>query len=192
MTLRRMTAFLVLLLFAGCTFFRRPERHFYSLEVIPPQTTAAAITGLPIGIDALELPPQTVRREIAVRQSDGQLDVRGTELWAGPIEPMILHTLAFDLARRLPEGMVVLPGQVRPVGAMRSLNLVFEEFGAGPANVVVVDVRWTLRTAPATAAPVHHERIEVPVDSLQSGQVAAGISRALAALADRIVSTLAA
>ena len=186
MTARRATALALVLLVGGCAFFRRPERRFYSLEVIAPRSAVAALSGLPIGIDGLELPPQNVRREIVARQADGQLDVRGTELWAGPIEAMMIHTLAFNLAGRMPEGMVVLPGQVRPQGAMRSLNLVFEELSAGPDNVVVADVRWTVE------GTTRRERLTLPLTSLGSAQIASGISQLLATLADRIVAGLSA
>ena len=175
---------------AGCGFLRRPEVHHYALEPITPAAPAAAVAGPPLGVDAVELPPGLDRREIVVRRADHRLDVRGTELWAASLETMVLHTLAFDLAGRLPAGMVVLPGQAQPAGGMWAIDVAFAELAAGPERQVVLDARWTLR-APGAADLGGRARIVEPLASLDSAEIAAGTSRALAALADRIVAELA-
>ncbi|HWW61587.1 MAG TPA: PqiC family protein [Thermoanaerobaculia bacterium] len=175
--------FLVLL--AGCSFLKRPPNQFFSLDTIPPEGAVAQAAGAPIGIDALELAPGLDRRGIVVQGADHKLEVRGTHQWSAPLEEMVTHTLAFDLANRLPEGMVVLPGQPKPAGAMRSLAVEFEELAAGPETKFVLDARWTI------GAATTHERIEVPMESLESAQIAAAFSRALAMLADRIAASLA-
>jgi uncharacterized lipoprotein YmbA len=184
---------------AGCGgLFSRPEIHHYSLEVIAPAVPPAAaapgpptaVAPLPVGISAIVLPPGLDRREVAVRRDDGRLDVRGTELWAAPLETLVLHTLAFDLAGRLPEGAVVLPGQTQPAGGLRSLDVAFEELAAGPERTFVLDARWTLRT-PGAADLARRERIAAPLASLDSAEIAAATSRALAELADRLAAELA-
>ena len=191
MTLRRTVPILLVILLTGCGLFRRQQKNYYSLDTIPPATPPAAITGLPIGLDAVELPPGIDRREIVVRQANGQLDLRGTELWSAPVESMIIHTLAFDLAARLPEGMIVLPGQAKPIGAIRSIYVVAEKFEAGPEAVLILDTRWILRAAAAGRSDfIRHERITVQVSSLESTQIASAMSQALATLADRIVAAL--
>jgi len=191
-----MAALLAVVLLAGCGLMRRPEIHHYSLEVIAPAAPAAAAPGPPsavaappVGLAAIVLPPGLDRQEVAVRRNDGRLDVRGTELWAAPLETLVLHTLAFDLAGRLPEGAVVLPGQTQPTGGLRSLDVAFEELAAGPEPVLVLDARWTLRT-PGAADLARRERIAEPLASLDSAEIAAGTSRALAELADRLAPEL--
>jgi uncharacterized lipoprotein YmbA len=200
MTVRRTMAVLVSLLFAGCSFFSRTQSRFYSLDRIaqaaapspgasrPPLPMGegrpqAGVRPLPIGID-VQLPPGADRKEIVVRRADRTLDVRGAEQWSASLQPLVLHTLAFDLAARLPEGMVVLPGEARPPGGMREINVSVEELVAGPDRNVVLDARW-IELATGVA---HHERIVTDVESLDSANVANGISRALATLADRIAA----
>jgi hypothetical protein len=97
---------------------------------------------------------------------------------------MVIHTLAFNVARRLPEGMVVLPGQAKPAGAVRPLYITFEELAAGPENSFVLDARWKW----GTVGPAAHERIEVPTASLDSSEVVRAMSAALGQLADRIAA----
>ena len=169
-----------LLLLTGCSFFSKTKSQVYSLERIPG--TVVAITGVPIAIDNVDLPPGFDRKDIVVRKPNNQLDVRGTQQWGATLSQEVLHTLAFDLAARLPAGMVILPGAIKPA-TVRSVDIAFEEIAAGPDAKVVVDARWD-RT--------RHERIEVPIASLDSANVASGMSQALATLADRIAAGLAA
>jgi uncharacterized lipoprotein YmbA len=183
--LRNQLVLIVLgLLLASCGFLSsRSKSNFYSLERIAPAAPVTAAASTPVAIDSIELPPGFDRRDIVVRKANHQLDVRTTEQWSSSLEPMVLHTLAFDLAARLPEGMVVLPGQLKPA-ASRSISVVFEDLSAGPDPNVVLDARWTLN------AVTHHERITINVASLESAAIADGVSRALAALADRMAAEL--
>lgn len=187
---RRMLILLLVPIMSGCGFFSRAENHFFSLDTIPTTAPAAGVAGSPVGIDGVELPPGLDRREVVVRDEEHSLDIRGTHQWVSPLEEMVVHTLAFNLANRLPEGMVILPGQAKPVGAMRSIYVVFEDLTPGPEPVFVLDARWTL-TANGQPTFTRHERIEIPVNSLESADVASGMSRALAELADRITQFLA-
>ncbi|MCU1347334.1 MAG: hypothetical protein JWO56_364, partial [Acidobacteria bacterium] len=190
MTMRRLLLLFVLFV-TGCSFFSRTKNNFYSLDRVPPATAVApappGVSALPVAIDALELPPGVDRREIVVRQADHRLDVRSTDQWSAALQPLVLHTLAFDLASRLPEGMVILPGAVRPAGTVRSIDLAFEELTAGPEAKVTLDARWTLRE---TGRPdlTRHEQIAVDLPSLDSANIATGISRALGTLADRVAA----
>ena len=162
-------------LLAGCSFFSRTKSQIYTLDPIPGTGVAAGFSQ-PIGIDAIELPPGFDRKEVVVRKTNNQLDVRGTQQWSASLGQLVLHTLAFDLASRLPAGMVILPGEAKPA-AMRPISVVFEEIAAGPDSKVTIDAVWD-RT--------HHEHIEVPITSLDSANIATGMSQALATLADRI------
>ncbi|HUJ12695.1 MAG TPA: ABC-type transport auxiliary lipoprotein family protein, partial [Thermoanaerobaculia bacterium] len=135
--------------------------------------------GTPIAIDSIELPAGFDRKEIVVRKANNQLDVRGTQLWSATLSDLVLHTLAYDIADRLPPGMMILPGDTKPAST-HPIDVVFEDFAAGPESRVVLDARVNART----------ERIEVPVASLDSSNVASGMSQALAELADRIVATM--
>jgi len=175
---------MTLLLLAGCSFFSKTKNTTYSLDVLAPATAPAAVRGTPIAIESLELPPGFDRREVVVHMQGHQLDVRGTQQWSALFSQSVLHTLAFDLAKRLPEGMVILPGEAKPNAAIRSIDVAFEEIAAGPDNKVVIDAHWKV------GAVNHHERFAVDIKSLDSADVAAGVSQGLAALADRIVASL--
>ena len=187
-----MTRYVVVLmiLLTGCGFLSRgPKSEFYSLDTLPAEGARAAVAGTPIGVDGVELPPGLDRKDVALRGADHRLEVRGTHQWASPLEEMVIHTLAFDLANRLPEGMMILPGQAKPTGTMRSLYVTFEDLAAGPDGIFILDARWRL-TAPGTPEVTRHERITVNAQSLESAAIAEAMSRAIATLADRIVMAI--
>jgi uncharacterized lipoprotein YmbA len=177
------------LLLAGCGFFTKTQSKFYSLDRLPPAASPVASRGLPIAIDGVELPPGLDRREIVVRLANQQLQVRSNEQWSASLQPLVLHTLAFDLADRLPEGMVILPGASRPSGALRAIDVVVEALDAGPDAKVVLDGRWIVRVS-GQPDVTHHERISIDIPSLDSANISSGTSQALAALADRMAAGL--
>jgi len=189
MTIRWTVPLLLPFVLAGCSFFSKSQSTFYSLDRIAPAAAVANVRGLPIGIDGVELPPGLDRREIVVRKADHQLDISSNEQWSASLQPLVLHTLAFDLAARLPEGMVILPGEAKPSGAMRSIDVVLEELAAGPDAKVVLDGRWMVRES-GRPDVTRHERIVVDIASLASANIAKGVSQALGTLADRMAAAM--
>lgn len=184
MTIRRMIPLLCLML-GACGFFSRTKSQFYSLETVRTDAAPRAIGGTPIGVEGIELPPGLDRRSIVLRGEGTKLEIRETHQWASPLEDMVTHTLAFDLANRLPEGMVILPGQAKPgAGGMRSIYVTFEDLAAGQDGVFVLDARWSIDERKG------HERITVNMTSKDSAAVVAAMSQALATFADRIVAAL--
>lgn len=69
---------------------------------------------------------------------------------------------------------------------MRTAYVIFEDLAPGDDRVFVLDARWSLGDPSAT----RHERITVDLTSMESEQVAAAMSQALATLADRIAAAL--
>lgn len=180
--MRRLLA-IALLFASGCSFFSKSKSTIYSLDPIAPAAPLAK-KGSPVAIDSVELPPGLDRREIVVRKPNGELEIRANELWPANLQPLVMHALAFDLASRLPEGMVVLPGESRPAASPRAIDVAFEDLTAGPDKHVTLDARWT------SAGTTHHERITIDIPSLDSAAIATGTSQALAALADRIAAAM--
>lgn len=185
---RRLAIVAVLIASTGCGFFSRAKSSFYSIDTVPG-TAAARVTNLPVAIEVLELPPGADRREIIVRDREGGVVIRERDQWTASLEPLALHTLAHDLALRLPQGTVVLPGQPVPNGPMRAFDVIVEDIAAGPDNQLRIAARWTLRERNTNIAS-RREEIIVPLSSLASQQIASGYTTALAQLADRLVAAL--
>lgn len=197
----------LLVLVAGCTLWgSSPKSDFFSLETVPGSEREGTrpVTGLPLAVERVRLPSAVDRRALVVYRTENRLDILGTQRWAGPLEEMVEHTLAFDLADRLGETMVVLPGHPKPEGGRRMLSILFEELAAGPEPVLVLDAHWTLQntepisdekssggTGRQTETEIaRHTRIEEPISSLDGSEIAAGTSRALAKLADSVAAEM--
>lgn len=187
--MRRTLSIVVVILASGCGFFSRSQSRIYSLDRVAPAAAPAARSGLPVGLDGVELPPGFDRKEIVVRKTNQQLDVRSAEQWNASLEPLVLHTLAYDLASRLPLGMMILPGEPKPPSQVRTIDVAFEDFSAGPDAKITVDAHWIVKE-PGRPDIAAHDRFTVSIPGLDSASVAAGTSQALGALADRIVASL--
>ncbi len=186
--MKRASIVVLALLAARCSFFSKSQSRIYSIDRIDAGTPVVA-SGAPVAIDGIELPPGFDRREIVVRAAGSQLQVRSNDLWPATLQDVALHTLAADLATRLPTGMIVLPGQVRPMGNVRAIDVVIIDLAPGPDARITLTAQWTLVT-PGAASTTHREQLAIDVPSLDSANVAAGMSRVLAALADRIAAGL--
>lgn len=181
---------LLTLLLTGCGILSRPKNTFYSLTPIPPAAGVRTVSGLPVGIDGIQLPPGIDRRGIVIRKENNEVEVRGTNQWTAPLEDMVLHTLAFDLANRLPVGMVIVPGQARPAaGSMRSIYVTFEELAPGPEQQFVLDARWTIGGF-GLPEKSGREQITIPMASMESPAIVDAMSEALAQLSERLVAQL--
>ena len=181
MTMRRIGAAMLVMLAAGCGIMKRTPNQFYSLQPVPGAMVNAG--GAPVGIDGVELPPGLDRRGIVIRGESHKLDEKGQHQWASSLEDMVMHTLAHDLANRLPQGMVVLPGQAKPA-EMRSIYVSFADLAPGQDRVFVLDATWALGERST------RERITVTAASLDPPAVVEAMNTALAQLADRIASGL--
>lgn len=173
---------------AGCGFFSRSKSAFYSIDTVPATPRIVSMT-TPVAIDVVELPPGADRREIVVQEEGGKVSIRERDQWTASLEPLMLHTLAHNLAARLPAGSVILPGQPVPNGPMRAFDVIVERMDAGPGNQVTLVARWTLRER-NTAAASQREEIVIPIASLSSGHIAGGYTAALAKLSDRMTDAL--
>jgi len=167
----------------GCSFFSKSKSTIYSLDRLPPAAVTSAARGVPFGIESVELPPGLDRREIVMRQANHHLDIRANELWSATLHDLVMHTLAYDLAARLPEGMLILPGEAKPA-TMRTIEVSFEELAPGPDARVHLDAHWKV------AGVSHHEQIAIDLPATDSASIATGMSQAIAALADRIAASV--
>ncbi|HEX9162548.1 MAG TPA: hypothetical protein VF980_12650, partial [Thermoanaerobaculia bacterium] len=70
----------------------------------------------------------SIRSHTSARRS-----LRNTDQWSATLAPMVRHTLWLDLASRLPEGMVILPGESKPA-TMQSIDVVVGDLSSTRAG----------------------------------------------------------
>lgn len=168
-----------------------PAIQYYTLNSIAPTVTADGHTHYPVWISTVIVPKTLDRAELVRRASANRLDVSENHRWAAPLDEMIRRVLSQDLATRLPEGMVIEPGEPLPPGPLRRITVDLSTFESDLEGHVVLNAQWTLQSGDRGAVQLRRdEHILIDEGSGTPDAVSAGMSRALAILADRIAAVL--
>ncbi len=176
----------LLLLLPACA--SSPKTQFFALEPVPPSEHAAQLSGTPVAVTALRLPPTLDRLQIVRRGQGNALDVSETDRWAAPLDEMARRVLIQDLELRAKPGVVVQPDMPQPKGDIRDVVVGVQRFDADASGKVELTCEWMLLSgSPPHPVLQRKEHIGVPGGPSQ----AAGMSTALGVLADRIVAELA-
>jgi uncharacterized lipoprotein YmbA len=150
--------------------------------------------GTPIVIAKVILPATLDRPQIVRRVSANQLDIDESDRWPAPLDEIVQRVLAQDLAARMASGMVILPGEPLPSGAIRRVFVNVATFEGDLSGHVVLHARWTVEAGdpnvPRVTNASHDEYIAIDAGSGSPDALAAAMSRALGELADRMASTL--
>lgn len=179
---------LMLVMLAGC--FDSPRTTFYTLDPLPATVAPPDYRGPPLALDAVSLPPELERRELVLHLDRNQVEVRGSERWLSPLDRLLRSTLAVDLALRLGEDRVLLPGQVLPGGGHRTLSVALSRLRATDDGTVELAGRWSLHDDEVTLAS-GQERVVQPITGITGEAIARGFEAAVAAFADRVATGLA-
>jgi uncharacterized lipoprotein YmbA len=192
---RRLIILIALLLASGlAACATSPPVHLVTLHVVPNGTPATKAGGRPaIAVGRISLPPELDRSELVRRTGDNTLNVDPLYRWAAPLDVLVQRTLASDLASRLPNRLVVLPGEPDPPGRIDVLVIIFRIFSLDAENRVLLGARWTLANGQSKDALVTDDvRFTIQAASSSSADVAEAMSTALAKLSDAIATALAA
>ena len=164
---------------------------YYTLAPLPADSRAAATASRPpLRVERVTMPAELDRRGIVWRVGVNRLEIADEDRWAAPLDDMIRRTLSADLAARLPAGSVVDPREP-PTNEVRTL--LFVQIGSLYADercAVTLEVDWTLETAGAPARRASESVTTAPVAPCPGG-MAAGLSRALADLSEKLAQALA-
>jgi len=168
-----------------------PAIQYYTLNSIAPTVTTDGHTGYPVWISTVIVPKTLDRTQLVRRASANRLDVSENNRWAAPLDDMIRRVLSQDLATRLPEGTVIQPGEPLPSGRLRRISVDLSTFESDLEGHVVLNAQWTLESQESAVQLRRDEHIVIDEGSGAPDAVSAGMSRALAILADRIAASLA-
>jgi uncharacterized protein len=188
MTYRLMMVVVATLAFAACG--SSPPTRYYTLDAIEPVAVSTyASVQTPIMITKVVLPATLDRPQIVRRISANRLDIDELDRWAAPLEDIVQYVLTQDLAARMAPGKVIQPGASLPTGALQRIIINVMTFEADLDGGVILRAQWTIkREDPAAARVSNNEYIAINAGSGDTDALAAGMSRALAELADRMVT----
>lgn len=186
--MKRAAVLLALLLLAGCG--SSPPTQHYTLDPIPSRQPAAMVSGAPIKVAAVHIPPSLDRQEMVREGADHKVEVSDQNRWSAPLDQMIQGVLTQDLTQRLPAGMVVLP-QEPARGDVRQVVLDILQFAQAGGNAVTFDGSWSLLRAGSDNAALNRRvhLTENAASASYADQVGA-MSRILGQIADQIATAL--
>jgi hypothetical protein len=169
-----------------------PPTHYFALtEVAPTAPRASMPAQIPIRIEPVTLPGELDRLELVRRTTSNRLQIATFDLWAAPLEDMVRHVVADDLAARLSPGAIASVNEPAAAEPRRHLYIGVQEFSGDEHGAVTLHAQWLLQT-PKAASQRGSEEVAVTASDATADALAAAMSGALAALADRIAATLAA
>jgi uncharacterized lipoprotein YmbA len=187
---RLLTAAGAMALLAACA--TSPAVQFYTLAPVAPQQRPAHVTGAPLQVAAVHIPPALDRQEMVRRSSANELEMSDSNRWGAPLAQMVRRVITQDLDRRLPQGMVVFPDEPAPPET-DAIVVDILRFDADASGAVEFVASWSLlppgSDVPSVSRQVHFtERAEAESYADQ----ATAMSRVLGRLADDITAALAA
>lgn len=173
----------VVLLLAGCA---STPTTYLALAPVPGPTVT--LSGSPVAVARVAMPAAIDRLYLTTATGPTTLNVASHARWAAPLGGEARSALTLDLASRLPEVTVLMPGDPVPHGT-RVVSVNVSKFLPEPGHVVL-DADWRV-----TAGDDHRTvasgraHIRVPTGHTPPEQAEA-MSAALGRLADRIAAKL--
>lgn len=161
--------------------------------VLEPMVPAAQLLsrGVPIGLGPVTIPGYLDRNEMVSREAANQLRVDARHSWGSPLDQEVLRVLAENLSRLLGSDRVTIWPWTRHRDIAVRIPVQVQQFEPVAGKGVVLVARWELQTADtATVLFTRQSEIVEPVAEREPGSYAAGMSRALAALAGQIAEAL--
>jgi uncharacterized lipoprotein YmbA len=153
----------------------------------PPRDGASAVTATRvIGVGPVTVPAYLDRPQIVMRPAPDTIAVMEFEQWGEPLRDGVMRVLAVNLARLLPDSLVVV-FPWRSTEKVRYQVIVEIAQMDGPAGSIALDARW--RVADPSGSEVA-ARVSRVTESAGSGTAAAAVSRALGALSREIAREL--
>jgi uncharacterized lipoprotein YmbA len=163
---------------------------------LTPQLQAASVTVTEEGampslvVGPVDLPAYTRRAPLLTLHGDGEYRSSSSGRWAEPLEQNVTRVLAENLSRALGTAEVSLLGSAPP-GAERQVMVQFSEFVVTDQQEVRLIAYWRILDASGrnTLASGKKEQVE-SVSTLGDADIAAGMSRALAALSEELATAM--
>jgi len=173
-----------------------PPTRYLTLNVLdappsPDRPSAATSMIAPVQLTALHVPAELDRPQLVTHLAPNRYTISETERWAAPLAQLLRATLARDLQTRLPEGDLVFPDSPSSRGT-DALVVDVIQVDLPAQGDVTLEAAWTIaQRAPDCVGIRGHATLRAPIEGEDATGKAAALSRALAHLADAIVSSLA-
>jgi uncharacterized lipoprotein YmbA len=169
-----------------------PPTRFYILNDIAPESAAATDihpTPVPVQLGPVAVAPELDRPELVTRSGPNRVRVADFERWAAPLADQIRRVLSDDLAARLAPGLILSADVPAGSEPRRTLSIAIDEFYGDDGCAVSLRADWSL-SRPNAGSLHGTEQLQIPATAPCGERLPAAMSRALAALADRLATVI--
>jgi uncharacterized lipoprotein YmbA len=151
--------------------------------------SASAPTPIPVQLGPVAIAPELDRPELVTRSGPNRVHVADFERWAAPLADQVRRVLSDDLAARMAPGLIL--GTDVPAGSQphRTLGIAIDEYYGDDSCAVSLRAGWSL-SRPDGGSLHGTEQLQIPASAPCGEQLPAAMSRALAALADRLATVI--
>jgi uncharacterized lipoprotein YmbA len=153
----------------------------------PPAATANAETLRVVGVGPVSLPAYLDRPQMVMRPTPDRIEISEFDQWGEPLRDGVTRVVAVNLARLLPESLVVtFPWRSTEKIRYQVILEVVQMDGPAGGNVAL-DARWRVLDRSGSEVAARVSRLSEPAGT---GTTAAAMSRALGVLSHDIAREL--
>lgn len=180
----------VMLTLAACVPAQKPI-NYYNLATVGGDNRGDAHTArLRIQVREVSLPPYLDRSQIVVRTSLNRYTVSDSHTWLEQLPAAVARVLAEDIGTRLGTAAVYTPAQMVPYELDYLVDVDIFRLEPSSEGMVELDARWHLFRGPSRVVDSRRQRLRIPVAAGDYESYVAGMSDAIARLADDIAEAI--
>lgn len=162
--------------------------HFYTLNAVAPQGTAASKVSIAVG--PVTIPPAIDRPQIVVTTGPNQVALDDFNRWASPVQDNLVRVVADNLAAILGTPKVTLYPTIATDVDFR-VQIEVRNFESTPGKSAALDAVWTVRRIKDGRSETGRTSVREPVDGGDGyDALAAAHSRAIAKMSQEIANAV--
>jgi uncharacterized lipoprotein YmbA len=168
-----------------------PTRHHVLNPVIAPPSpgTSNAATPRVVGVGPVSLPAYLDRPQMVMRTGPDEIDVKEFDQWGEPLRDGITRVVAVNLARLLPESLVVVFPWHSVERIRYQIVLEVAQMDGRAGGSVTLDARWRLLDARGKQVGARVVNLSEPAGP-SAATTASAMSRAIGTLSRDIADEL--
>ena len=185
-------AILALTALIGCSASQPTQ--FYTLSGLNAASEPTDGKAMRLGVGPVYLPAYLDRPQVVTRSGANQMTVAEFEQWAEPLETTFQRVLTENLSHRLATDRVATLPARRDMPLDHQVEVEVTRFDADETGQVVLDARWRIFDGRGDRL-LHRGRSQTEERVAEAGdyeQIAAAMSRCLAAMSGEIADAIAA
>ena len=182
----------LLMVLGGCLGGGSPPSRFYLLSPIPaPEASAAAASGVAMGVGPVAVPEYLNRTQIVTRTGENQLELAEFDRWAEPLQKNLSRVLVLNLSTLLSTDRVALHPWNRSTPMDYQVIVDVARFEAGTDGAASLLARWSIVDgASREALLVRKSSFREPIADGGYQAAVASMSRAVATLSREIAGAI--